>query len=95
MLTKRVKSNNKIVDNMIRTKVYLITILKPNTCTKHPSSVYAAANAGDALGYRIDYLTKHQLPNKPAIPRLHLAISSLIMAFLTFIILTPLPTHLP
>jgi beta-lactamase regulating signal transducer with metallopeptidase domain len=57
--------------------------------------VHAAANAGDALEYRIDYLVKHPLPNKPAIPKLYLAISSLIIALLIFTILAPLPTHLP
>jgi beta-lactamase regulating signal transducer with metallopeptidase domain len=57
--------------------------------------VHAAANAGDALEYRIDYLAKHQLRTKPAIPKLHLAVSSLAIAFLTIIILAPLPTHLP
>lgn len=58
-------------------------------------AVRTAANAGDALGYRIDYLAKHRLPNKPAIPKLYLIISALAIAFLILIILAPLPTHLP
>ncbi len=57
--------------------------------------VHATANAGDALEYRIDYLAKHQLPNKQAIPKLYPAISFLAIAFLILIILAPLPTHLP
>jgi Zn-dependent protease with chaperone function len=57
--------------------------------------VHSAANAGDVLEYRIDYLTKDHLPNKPAIPKLHLAISSLVIASLILISLAPLPTHLP
>lgn len=55
----------------------------------------SAANSGDALEYRIDYLAGDDLRNKLAIPKLHLAISFLIIAFLIFTILAPLPTHLP
>jgi beta-lactamase regulating signal transducer with metallopeptidase domain len=54
----------------------------------------SVAYGGDAIGYRIDYLTKVDSRKKPTIPKLHLAISSLAIAFLIIIILAPLPTHL-
>lgn len=54
-----------------------------------------AAYGGDAIEYRIDYLTNADSPKRPAIPKFHLAISSLVIAFLIFAILAPLPTHLP
>jgi beta-lactamase regulating signal transducer with metallopeptidase domain len=57
-------------------------------------AVHAAANVGDAIEYRINYLAKYHLPIKLAIPKLHVAISSLTIAFLIFVILAPLPTHL-
>ncbi len=54
------------------------------------------AYGGDAIDHRIDYLTRADYSQKrPAIPKLHLAISSLVIAFITFTILAPLPTHLP
>ncbi len=54
-----------------------------------------AAHGGDAIKYRIDYLTRADSRIRPDIPKLHLAISSLVIAFITFTILAPLPTHLP
>ncbi len=54
-----------------------------------------AAYGGDAIYHRIDYLIRVDSQKRPAIPKLHLAISCLIIAFITFTILAPLPTHLP
>jgi beta-lactamase regulating signal transducer with metallopeptidase domain len=53
------------------------------------------AYAGEALEYRIDYLTGDDSQNKPSIPPLNLSITLFIISLLIFTILAPLPTHSP